>query len=109
VTGGSLPVNIWHDFMAEALAGVPPRDIPLPNGSGGLLAAGELQPMPGAEAAPTTTASAEEPGLLDRLVTSILGGDSSADDSGAVHQKNTAKAPDPAWKNREQQDARHSK
>jgi len=25
VTGGSLPVNIWHDFMLEALQGTPPR------------------------------------------------------------------------------------
>jgi len=30
VTGGSLPVTIWHDFMAQALAQVPPRDVARP-------------------------------------------------------------------------------
>ena len=28
VTGGSLPAQIWHGFMSEALKGVPPRDLP---------------------------------------------------------------------------------
>ena len=27
VTGGALPVTIWHDFMSEALAGTPPDDV----------------------------------------------------------------------------------
>jgi penicillin-binding protein 1A len=30
VTGGSLPVAIWHDFMAGALAGTPPEDVRRP-------------------------------------------------------------------------------
>jgi penicillin-binding protein 1A len=30
VTGGTLPVMIWHDFMAPALAGTPPEDVRLP-------------------------------------------------------------------------------
>jgi len=30
VTGGTLPVAIWHDFMAEALAGTPPEDVRRP-------------------------------------------------------------------------------
>ena len=30
VTGGTLPVAIWHDFMAEALAGTPPDDVRRP-------------------------------------------------------------------------------
>jgi penicillin-binding protein 1A len=87
VTGGSLPVDIWHDYMAEALAGVPAAPLPLPAGAGPLLAAGEPLQLPGATAGPaTTTASADEPGLLDRLVDSILGGgnDSGAGNGGAA-------------------------
>ena len=30
VTGGSLPVAIWHDFMAQALQGSPPEDVRRP-------------------------------------------------------------------------------
>jgi penicillin-binding protein 1A len=30
VTGGSLPVAIWHDFMAQALQGTPPEDVRRP-------------------------------------------------------------------------------
>jgi penicillin-binding protein 1A len=84
VTGGSLPVDIWHDYTVEALAGVPPAPLPLPAGAGPLLAAGEPLQLPGATAGPATaTASADEPGLLDRLVDSILGG---GDDSGSVNE-----------------------
>ncbi|HEU4825306.1 MAG TPA: PBP1A family penicillin-binding protein [Dongiaceae bacterium] len=32
VTGGTLPVMIWHDFMAPALANTPPDDVRLPGG-----------------------------------------------------------------------------
>ncbi|HEX6120893.1 MAG TPA: penicillin-binding protein 1A [Dongiaceae bacterium] len=32
VTGGTLPVMIWHDFMAPALAGTPPDDVRVPGG-----------------------------------------------------------------------------
>jgi penicillin-binding protein 1A len=82
VTGGSLPVDIWHDYMLEALAGVPAAPLPLPAGAGPLLAAGEPLQLPGATTGPaTTTASADEPGLLDRLVDSILGGGSESGDS----------------------------
>jgi penicillin-binding protein 1A len=110
VTGGSLPVNIWHDFMLAALAGTPATPIPLPGGSGPLLAAGQPLSLPGSTTGPaTSTASADEPGLLDRLVKSILGS-GSEDDSGTVHQNNTAaQQPVPIWKNRDAQDARRSK
>jgi penicillin-binding protein 1A len=109
VTGGSLPVNIWHDFMLEALQGTPPGPIPLPGG-GGLMAAGQPLSLPGATTGPaTSTASADEPGLLDRLVKSILGS-SSEDDSGAVHPATTAtQQPVPIWKDRDAQSARRSK
>ncbi|MES1150715.1 MAG: penicillin-binding transpeptidase domain-containing protein, partial [Dongia sp.] len=107
VTGGSLPVNIWHDFMLEALQGTPPAPIPLPGG-GGLMAAGPPLALPGATAGPaTSTASNDEPGLLDRLVKSILGG--SEDDSGTVHPQSAVQQPVPIWKNKDYQDARRSK
>ncbi|HVO04566.1 MAG TPA: PBP1A family penicillin-binding protein [Candidatus Cybelea sp.] len=92
VTGGSLPVDIWHDYMLEALAGTPPQPIPLPAGAGGMIAAGEPAPLPA-----TATASADEPGLLDRLVQSILGGGSETD-SGSVSSggsTNRVKPPKP--------------
>jgi penicillin-binding protein 1A len=109
VTGGSLPVKIWHDYMLDALQGTPPEPIALPSGAGPLLAAGAPLELPGATAGPvTSTASAEQPGLLDRLVESILGG-GSEDDSGAVHPKTTpVQRPVPLWKDR-LQDARRSK
>jgi penicillin-binding protein 1A len=83
VTGGSLPVNIWHDFMSEALAGTPPAPIPLPAGTAPLAAAGEPLNLSNGNAAPAAT-TAEDNGLLDRLVKSILGGDSDGvvDESG---------------------------
>jgi penicillin-binding protein 1A len=92
VTGGSLPVDIWHDYMLQALAGVPAAPLPLPAGAGALLAAGEPLQLPGATTGPaTTTASADEPGLLDRLVDSILGSGSESNDpvneSGATIQR----------------------
>jgi penicillin-binding protein 1A len=95
VTGGSLPVDIWHDYTLEALAGVPPEPLPLPAGVGPLLAAGEPLQLPGATAGPaTTTASADEPGLLDRLVDSILGGDDNpVTDGGAPAPKPQRQPP----------------
>jgi penicillin-binding protein 1A len=93
VTGGSLPVEIWHDYMAEALAGEPPMPLPLPAGAGPLLAAGEPLQLPGATAGPATaTASAEEPGLLDRLVESILG---RSDDGGGSESDATIQRKPP--------------
>jgi penicillin-binding protein 1A len=85
VTGGTLPVDIWHDYTMQALAGVPAEPLPLPAGAGPLLAASEPLQLPGATTVPATaTASAEEPGLLDRLVESILG--EGSDNSGPVNE-----------------------
>jgi penicillin-binding protein 1A len=39
VTGGSLPVAIWHDFMARALEGTPPEDVRRPRGTDAIAAA----------------------------------------------------------------------
>src|SRR5690606_5279433 len=30
VTGGGMPARLWHDFMKEALKGVPARPLPSP-------------------------------------------------------------------------------
>jgi len=94
VTGGSLPVDIWHDYMMEALAGVPAAPLPLPSGAGPLLAAGEPLQLPGAATGPaTTTASADEPGLLDRMISSILGGDESGSAAPAKPKTTPAQKP----------------
>jgi penicillin-binding protein 1A len=37
VTGGGLPAQIWKGFMEVALAGVPARDLPQGESSGGIL------------------------------------------------------------------------
>jgi penicillin-binding protein 1A len=77
VTGGSLPVEIWHDFMADALAGTPARDVVRPNG--GYLAAPvastptELSPVPVPEEAPSG---------IGALLDSILGGEGESSGSG---------------------------
>ncbi|MFZ0693251.1 MAG: PBP1A family penicillin-binding protein [Alphaproteobacteria bacterium] len=59
VTGGRVPAKLWHDFMIEALAGMPARPLP------GLEAppAQELPQAPMARAAPPAAeqASATEP------------------------------------------------
>jgi len=39
VTGGQLPARIWRDFMAVALAGTPPKALPLPARDGPAIAA----------------------------------------------------------------------
>jgi penicillin-binding protein 1A len=103
VTGGSLPVDIWHDFTQEYLAGTPPQDLPVPAGTAPLLAAGEPLQLPGATAGPATaTASAEQPGLLDRLIESIVGDDAgpAANTGGGAKPANqpTAKKPERASK-----------
>ena len=90
VTGGSLPVDIWHDYTLEALAGQPAEPIALPEGSAPLMASGEPLQLPGATTGPATaTASAEAPGLLDRLVKSILG-DGGDNGGGAVDENGNA-------------------
>jgi membrane peptidoglycan carboxypeptidase len=53
VTGGTLPVMIWHDFMAPALAGVPIADVQ----------------RPGADVVATATAPDSEGSWLTELLT----------------------------------------
>lgn len=74
VTGGSLPVVIWHDFMSSALEGLTPRDVP--RGGGALVAnigtPTELSPnIPQATPAPPV----EEESGIGALLGTILGND----------------------------------
>lgn len=97
VTGGSLPVAIWHDFMRDALAEVPPRDVPRP--AGGALATGttaapvELGP---AVAAPAPSAA---PSGIGALLESILGG--GADSATGSATERGASEPVPMYQRRE--------
>jgi penicillin-binding protein 1A len=90
VTGGSLPVAIWHDFMAEALAGTPARDVARPASIGWGGAAQTASPD-------SPPAQAEEDsggigGLIDALLGGVgIGGESDA--GGAVKPE-----PEPYYK-----------
>jgi penicillin-binding protein 1A len=83
VTGGSLPVDIWHDYMQEALQGQPAIPIPVPDGTAPLLLASSDTAPAATTASATASDSDDQPGLLDRLVSSILGGGSDDSSSGA--------------------------
>ena len=70
VTGGTLPVMIWHDFMAPALAGVPIADVQ----------------RPGADVVATAVAPDPEGSWLTELLTGS-GGNSNAKPSKAKPAK----------------------
>jgi penicillin-binding protein 1A len=72
VTGGTIPVRIWHDFMTDALQGVPARDIPVPGGTSNLFASNEPAAAP-TDAAPPAD---DQPGTFEKLLNGILGGGS---------------------------------
>ncbi len=63
VSGGSLPTRLWHDFMAAALEGQPPRP---------LMASGPAV----AAVAPPPAAEEQEDGLFEQLIKRIIEGDS---------------------------------
>jgi penicillin-binding protein 1A len=83
VTGGMLPAHTWHDFMVEAEAGRPIRDLPalahLPMAT--VAAASDAAtpgpvpatPAPSPSDHPTAAAPPEEDGLIGRLLKSIGG------------------------------------
>ena len=75
VTGGSLPVAIWHDFMTSALEGRTPRDVP--RGGGALVANAGSPTQLAPEVAPTPTPPQEEESGIGSLLNTILGGDDS--------------------------------
>lgn len=101
VTGGSLPVVIWHDFMAEALANVPPRDISRATGGTLVASAGAPVELAPQAAKPVETAPAEESGI-GALLSTILGGGSDAPDSGTQKAK-TKEKKKPYYQQREDQ------
>ena len=93
VTGGSIPVAIWHDFMKDALIDVPPRDVPRPG----------VEALPGqAVAAPLelapAPAPAEEPSGIGALLDTILGGGDSSSPASSTAPDQEA---EPMYKRRE--------
>ncbi len=74
VTGGMLPAHTWHEFMMEAEAREPIRDLPpLARLPAATVAAGpEEQPTPAFH--PSGAPPAGDGGMIGRLLKSILGG-----------------------------------
>jgi penicillin-binding protein 1A len=80
VTGGALPVLIWHDFMSEALAGTPPVDVTRPSGGG-------FNPATTVSATPDTPETPAQPvnppqtigGLIENIFQGSGGSDTEAD------------------------------
>jgi penicillin-binding protein 1A len=73
VTGGSLPVAIWHDFMANALAGMPAGDVVRPQG-GYLASQAPGTPTELSPVGTLTPAPEPVPSGIGALLDSILGG-----------------------------------
>src|ERR1700744_5163354 len=71
VTGGALPVAIWHDYMAEALAGTPPDDVIRPNGGSFNVAAAPTDVTPDTPETP-----AQPPTTIEGMIQNIFQGDS---------------------------------
>jgi len=69
VTGGSLPAKLWHAFMADAHAGLPPRTLPGLDGVPGpaYVAAGGDPAVVAARARPAPS-SGGIGGLIERLI-----------------------------------------
>ncbi len=76
VTGGALPVAIWHDFMAEALTGTPPRDIARSSG-GEIASAAATSLTPDTPETPAQPVS--PPTTIEGMIQNILGGDSATE------------------------------
>src|SRR6266542_1548155 len=54
VFGGSIPAQIWNDFMTRALANVPPRNFPTPSFAGyDKKHKGAVTPTPSASPSPS--------------------------------------------------------
>jgi penicillin-binding protein 1A len=81
VTGGSLPVVIWHDFMSSALEGLKPRDVP--RGGGALVASAGAPTELAPEIAPPAAQPQEEESGIGSLLNTILGGGDSSPSSGS--------------------------
>ncbi|TDQ83196.1 penicillin-binding protein 1A [Dongia mobilis] len=95
VTGGSLPVGIWHDFMSDALAGTPPRDIPRPQGAIPVAAAAPVELVPAPASPPPEPDQSGFGALLDSILGGGSGGSSGA--GGAPAEQQSA----PTWRMQE--------
>jgi penicillin-binding protein 1A len=73
VTGGSLPTQLWHAFMADALAGEPIRPLPLPDRTSQVatIIPGIDGEYPDPEAGGTTRSDAPSESLQDWLETIV--------------------------------------
>jgi penicillin-binding protein 1A len=81
VTGGALPVTIWHDFMSEALAGTPPDDVMRASGGNFSIAgapAGVTPDTPETPAQPVNPPQSIE-GMIENIFQDGNGTDTDAD------------------------------
>ena len=75
-TGGTLPAKIFHNFMAEAEAGLPVKLLPGATGIVGPVAATDTTvPAPDGTATPTPDApdADKKPGTIEDLINNIFG------------------------------------
>jgi penicillin-binding protein 1A len=74
VTGGMLPAHTWHDFMIEAEARLPVRELPaLAHAPGAIAESSETSGRPVA-AQPMSDAPGGDGGMIGRLLRSLTGG-----------------------------------
>jgi penicillin-binding protein 1A len=85
VTGGVLPVTIWHDFMTDALAGTPPRDVARPGAGGWIASAAPMEITPDTPETPAEPVSA--PTTIEGMIQSILGDDGGQDSAAQKEQR----------------------
>jgi 1A family penicillin-binding protein len=57
VFGGSIPAQIWNDFMTQALAKIPPKDFPTPSFAGYNKSPKGAVPSPSPSPSPSTSPS----------------------------------------------------
>lgn len=82
VTGGALPVAIWHDYMAEALAGTPPDDVIRPNGGSFNIATAPTDVTPDTPETP-----AQPPTTIEGMIQNIFQGDNGSSTDTEANKK----------------------
>ena len=85
VTGGALPVAIWHDFMTEALAGTPPTDVTRPSGGSFNIASAPSEVTPDTPENPAQPVN--QPQTIGGLIENIFNGDGSSDSEAQRQQR----------------------
>jgi penicillin-binding protein 1A len=83
VTGGTLPVAIWRDFMSQALAGQPPEDVRRPRASQALASLSSGGTIGDA------AASGEDVGFAEWLQQEIFSNDDGGSDTIAAPSQKT--------------------